>query len=48
MIADFSNTFALVHSIGLGGYPKLLYEKQDEITRRHQLQREDLTLGRTK
>jgi len=46
LIADFSNTFALVHSIGLGSYPKNLHDKLREITHRHQTQQEDLTLGR--
>lgn len=47
LVADFANTFALVHSIRLGQYPKNLYEKLHEITQRHQLQQEDLTLGRS-
>ena len=47
LVAYFSNTFALVHSIGLGSYPENLYDKLREITHHHQKQQEDLTLGRS-
>jgi SAM-dependent MidA family methyltransferase len=46
IIKDYSNTFALVHSIGLGDYPTNYHQKLDEVCMKHHLQHEDLTLGR--
>lgn len=46
LLADFPNTFAMIHSIGLGSYPTNFYQTLDAVAKKHHLQKEDLTLGR--